>query len=197
MPSTTSSVVSAVLLSSTVMTPSLPTFSIASASLSPISLSPLALMVPTCAISFGSLVGLAIFLSDSTTASTALSMPRLISIGLWPAATSFDALAVDRLREHGRGRRAVAGDVARLGRDLAHHLRAHVLEAVLELDLLGDGDAVLGDRRRAEALLDDDVAALGAEGDLHRLRERVDAREDQIARVLGVDDFFRCHWETS
>ena len=52
------------------------------------SLSPLALMVPTCAISFGSFVGFAIFLSDSTIASTALSMPRLISIGLWPAATS-------------------------------------------------------------------------------------------------------------
>ena len=45
------------------MTPSLPTFSIASASILPISLSPLALMVPTWAISFGSLVGFAIFLS--------------------------------------------------------------------------------------------------------------------------------------
>ena len=88
MPSTTSSVVSAVLLSSTVMTPSLPTFCIASASLAPISLSPLALIVPTCSISFGSFVCFASFLSDSTTASTALSMPRLISIGLWPAATS-------------------------------------------------------------------------------------------------------------
>ena len=66
----------------------------------------------------------------------------------------------------------------RLRGDLAHHLRAHVLELVLELDLLGDGDAVLGDRRRAEALLDDDVAALGAERDLHRVGERVDAGED-------------------
>ena len=37
------------------------------------------------------------------------------------------------------------------GGDLAHHLRAHVLELVLELDLLGDGDAVLGDARGAEA----------------------------------------------
>ena len=54
----------------------------------PISLSPLALMVPTCSISFGSFVCFAIFFSSSTTASTALSMPRLISIGLWPAATS-------------------------------------------------------------------------------------------------------------
>ena len=77
--------------------------------------------------------------------------------------------------------------------DLAHHLRAHVLEAVLELDLLGDGDAVLGDRRGAEALLDDDVAALGAEGDLDRVGQGVDAREDAVASVLGVNDFFGCH----
>ena len=72
------------------MTPSLPTFSIASASMSPISLSPFALIVPTCAISFGSLVCLAMLLEYSTMASTALSMPRLISIGLWPAATSLE-----------------------------------------------------------------------------------------------------------
>ena len=90
MPSTTSSVVSALFASSTVMTPSLPTFSIASARSLPISWSPLALMVPTCAISFASLVCLAAFLRCSMMASTALSMPRLISIGLWPAATSFE-----------------------------------------------------------------------------------------------------------
>ena len=82
---------------------------------------------------------------------TAASMPRLMSIGLWPAATSLRALGVDRLREHGRGRGAVTGDVGGLGGDLLHHLRAHVRELVLELDLLGDGDAVLGDRRRAPA----------------------------------------------
>ena len=44
--------------------------------------------------------------------------------------------------------------------DFAHHLRAHVLELVGELDFLGDGDAVLGDARRAERLVEDDVAAL-------------------------------------
>ena len=64
---------------------------------------------------------------------------------------------------------------------------------VLELDLLGDRDAVLGDRRRAEALLDDDVAALGAERDLDRVGEGVDAGEDEVAGGLGVDDFFGCH----
>ena len=89
MPSTTSRVVSRPLPSSTVMTPSLPTFSIASAMMLPMVSSPLAEMVPTWAISFLSLVGLLSFFSSATTVSTARSMPRLSSIGLWPAATSF------------------------------------------------------------------------------------------------------------
>src|SRR4029079_11519036 len=99
-----------------------------------------------------------------------------------------DPLAVDRLRQDRGRRRAVAGDVGRLGCDLADHLGAHVLERVLELDLLGDGDAVLGDRRGAELLLDDDVAALGAEGHLDRVGELVDAAEDGGARVARVYD---------
>src|SRR5690606_29391437 len=53
----------------------------------------------------------------------------------------------DGLGENGRGRGAVAGKVIGLGRNLAHQLRAHVLELVLQFDLLGDGDAVLGDAR--------------------------------------------------
>src|SRR4029079_16850810 len=99
-----------------------------------------------------------------------------------------DPLAVDRLRQDRGRRRAVAGDVGRLGCDLADHLGAHVLERVLELDLLGDGDAVLGDRRGAELLLDDDVPALGAEGHLDRVGELVDAPQDRGARVPGVSD---------
>src|SRR3954469_7444731 len=90
MPSTTSSVVSRPFASSTVMTPSLPTFSIASAMMLPMVVSPLAEMMPTWAISLWSLVGLESFFSSSTTAVTAFSMPRLISIGLLPAATSFE-----------------------------------------------------------------------------------------------------------
>src|SRR6266436_3481874 len=85
MPSTVSSVVSRPFASSTVITPSLPTFCIASEMILPMVSSPLAEMVPTWAIS---LVALESFFSSATTASTALSMPRLISIGLLPAATS-------------------------------------------------------------------------------------------------------------
>jgi hypothetical protein len=174
--------------SSTVMTPSLPTFFIASAMMVPICESELAEMVPTCAI-----------MSPETGLESLLSAPPtdhaiLIALaddgldGLVDAALErhrvcagshgLDALAVDRLGEHGCGGGAVAGHVGGLRSDLAHHLRAHVLERVAELDLLGDGDAVLGDGRRAELLLDDDVASLGAERDLHRVGQNVDSTQD-------------------
>src|SRR5690606_25892469 len=103
------------------------------------------------------------------------------------------AFAHDRLGEHGRGGGAVTGEVVGLAGDLAQHLRAHILELVLELDLLGDGDAVLGDARCAEALVDDDVAALGAERDLHRVGEDVHAPEDALARLARKAYVFGCH----
>src|ERR687895_1017257 len=70
------------------MTPSLPTLFMASAITSPMVGSLLAAMVPTWAISLGSLVGLERPFSSAVTASTALSIPRLRVIGSWPAATS-------------------------------------------------------------------------------------------------------------
>src|SRR3954469_10828106 len=89
MPSTSSSSFSRPLPSSTVMTPSLPTLSIASEIVLPISGSALAEMAPTWAISFDVVQGLLIFFSSSTATVTALSMPRLMSIGFMPAATYF------------------------------------------------------------------------------------------------------------
>ena len=93
------------------------------------------------------------------------------------------ALAEDGARQHRRRRRAVAGLVVRLARHLAHELRAHVVEAVAELDALGHRHAVLGDLRRAEALVQHGVAALGAERHLHGVRELVHAGEHQRARL--------------
>eukprot|EP01139_Manchomonas_bermudensis_P011864 Amastigsp_a344410_36.p3 type:complete len:213 gc:universal Amastigsp_a344410_36:1159-521(-) len=89
MPSTTSSSLLSDLPSSTVMTPSLPTLSIASAMILPTSSSLLAEIVPTWAISLLVVVGLDAFFSSSTRAVTALSMPRLRSMGFMPAATYF------------------------------------------------------------------------------------------------------------
>ena len=89
MPSTRSSSFSSDLPSSTVITPSLPTLSIASAMILPMSESELAEIEPTCAISLELEQGLEIFFSSSTTATTALSMPRFRSIGFMPEATYF------------------------------------------------------------------------------------------------------------
>src|SRR5713101_6373725 len=77
------------LPSSTVITPSLPTLSIASEMILPMSKSAFAEMAPTWAISFVVVQGLEIFFSSSTTATTALSMPRFRSIGFMPEATNF------------------------------------------------------------------------------------------------------------
>src|SRR5690606_11391882 len=61
---------------------------------------------------------------------------------------------------------------------------------------LGDGDAVLGDARRAEALVEHDVAALRAERDLHRIGEGVDAAQHLVARLDGEFDFLGSHFSS-
>jgi hypothetical protein len=52
---------------------------------------------------------------------------------------------------------------------------AYVLELVFKLDLLGDGDAVLGDARGAVCLVDDDIAPLRTESDLYRVGKDTNA----------------------
>src|SRR5690606_6668111 len=79
------------------------------------------------------------------------------------------------LRQHGGRGGAVTGDVVGLGRHFLGQLGAEILVGVLELDVPGDGHAVVGDRRRAPLLVQDDVAPLGTEGHLHRVGEGVDA----------------------
>src|SRR3977135_3861003 len=92
--------------------------------------------------------------------------------------------------QHGRGGGAVAGSVGRLGGHFAHHLGAHVLELVLKLDFLGDGDAVLGDAGCAERLVEHDVAALGAERHFDGIGEDIDAAQHAIAGLDAEFDFF-------
>src|SRR5207247_7445262 len=87
MPSTISTSVSSALASSTVITPSLPTFCIASAIILPTLVSPLAARVPTWATSAEEPTFFERFSMSFTTAFTAMSMPRLRSIGFMPAAT--------------------------------------------------------------------------------------------------------------
>src|SRR6184192_460123 len=103
------------------------------------------------------------------------------------------ALAHDRLGEHGGGRGAIAGLVGGIGRDFLHHLRAHVLEFVLELDFLRDRHAVLGDGGGAEALLEHGIAALRAQSRLDGVGEDIHAPEHALACVVAESDFFSWH----
>ena len=98
----------------------------------------------------------------------------------------------DGLREQRCGGGAVAGCIVCLSRNLADELRAHVLERILQLHVLGDGHAVVGDERSAVLLAEHNVAALRAEGDLYGIGELIDAGLKGLAGILTIDDLF-CH----
>ena len=103
------------------------------------------------------------------------------------------ALAQDGRGQHGGGGGAVAGEVIGLRGHLAHHLRAHVLELILQFDFPGDGDAILGDARRAIRLVDDDVAALRTQRHLDGIVEQFDAAQHAVAGIGGESDFLGGH----
>jgi hypothetical protein len=133
-----------------------------------------------------------IFLSSMTGADGVVDA-ALDLVGVGAGGDILQALGVDGLGVDGGGGGAVAGVLGGLGGDLLDHLGAHVLVGVVELDLLGDGDAVLGDGGRAEGLLEDDDAAGGAEGDLDGVRELADALEDALAGVGVESDLLGSH----
>ena len=113
--------------------------------------------------------------------------------GIHAGGNRLGAFAHDRLRQYGGGGGAVAREVVGLRGHFAHHLGAHVLEFVGEFDFLGDGHAVLGGAGRAEALLDHHIAALGAEGDFHRIGQNVDAAQHLLARIGAEFYVFSSH----
>src|SRR6202012_2505002 len=103
------------------------------------------------------------------------------------------ALAHERLGQHGSRRRAVAGHVVGLLRYFLDKLGADLLPRVLELDLLGDGHAIVGDRGGSPLLLEHHVAALGAESYLHGVGQLVHAALEATPGVLVERDHLRCH----
>ena len=183
MPSVNSSSVLRVWLSSTVITPSLPTLVNASAMSSPI---------VRVLRGDGRDVRDRLLALDRGRGLVELGADRLdrgvdAALEIHRVGAGGDVLQAgvdERLGEHGRGGRAVPGDVVGLGRDRLDQLRAEVLVRVDELDLAGDGDAVVGDDRRAEGLVEDDVAPARAERDLDRVGQLVDTALERAAGVL-------------
>ena len=99
-----------------------------------------------------------------------------------PAATNFMPSRTMAWGQHGGGGGAVTGVVAGLGSDFLDHLRAHVLELVLELDFLAtetpslDGGAP---NERSSTTL----RPFRAQGDLDRVGQDVHALDHAVARV--------------
>ena len=112
--------------------------------------------------------------------------------GVSPGGHVAEALVDHGLSQEGGGGGAVAGHVVGLGGHFLHELRAHILKGVLELDLLGDGHAVVGDEGRAELLLQDHVAALGPQGDLHGVGQLIEAALQRFAGFFAVFQLL-CH----
>ena len=149
------------------MTPSLPTFFIALAMMSPIDESAFAEIAPTCAIALSSAVGSESSFRDSTARTTALSMPRLRSIGFIPAATDFrPSTSIDWAN-------TVAVVVPSPAMSEVCDATSLTIWAPMFSNLssssilFGNRDAVLRDGRGTETLLEHDVAALRAKGNFH------------------------------
>ena len=104
----------------------------------------------------------------------------------------FENMGAQLVREVSVKTNDIAGDVVGLDGNLAHQLRAHVLEGILELDFLGDGHAVIGNQRSAELLVQHNVAALRTKGDFDGIRQGVDARFQSAAGFLAIFDLL-CH----
>jgi hypothetical protein len=79
------------------------------------------------------------------------------------------------------------------GGNVFDQLRAHVFETVFQFDFFGDGNAVLGDGRSAEALLDDHVTAFRAQGRFYRVSQDVDTGQHFLAGGIAEFNFFSSH----
>ena len=101
-----------------------------------------------------------------------------------------EPLAEDGLGEHGGGGGAVAGHVVGLAGGFLDELGAEVLVRILKVDVLGHGHAVLGDLRRAPALVEDSVAAAGAERALYGTGEFGHAGEQRLTGLVVEHHLF-------
>ena len=90
-----------------------------------------------------------------------------------PGGDVAQAFAGQGLGQHRGGGGAITGLVLGFGGHLQQQLGADVFEGVFELDLLGNGDAIVDHIGGAEFLLQHHIATLGTKGDLDRIGQGI------------------------
>ena len=109
-------------------------------------------------------------------------------LGVEAGRDGVEALGGDGAGQHGRGGGAITRVVVSVVRDILDEPRADVLVLVLELDGLGDGDAILGDLGAAVRLLDEHGPALRAHGDRNSVGEFVHAGKQREPSIGAEPD---------
>ena len=155
--------------------------------ISPIALSQLAETVATCAISVRSLTFFESRFSSSTIASTPCHDAALKRCRVRARGDVAQTFFIDGFREKVAVVVPSPAMSRRLGGDFANELRAHIFIRVFELDFFRDRHTVLGDRRAAEFLVENDVATARPEGGLDGSREFLDtAQQARAARFRRI-----------
>ncbi len=111
-----------------------------------------------------------------------------------PGGDHLEAFAEDGFGQHGGGGGAVAGHVVSLARGLFDQLGAEIFKRVVQLNVLGHGDAVFGHLGRAPALVEHGVAAARPQRASNRLGQFRDASQQRLPGFV-VKHHLLCHSE--
>jgi len=103
------------------------------------------------------------------------------------------AIGEDRLGQHRSRAGAVADGLAGALGGLPQHLRTEAFLGVFQLDLLGDGDAVVADHRRAPLPLDQHRLGFGPQRHAHGVGQLGGAAQHLLARGAAKQDPGVCH----
>ena len=90
-------------------------------------------------------------------------------------------------------RGAVAGDIVGLGCNLTDKLGSHILKRILQLDLLGDRHAVVGDHRTSIGLIQNHISSLRSDRDANGIRQFIYTYAKGLSCLISIFQFF-CHF---
>ena len=95
----------------------------------------------------------------------------------------------ESLSEKGCGGSTVTRRIVGFCSNLANKLCAHILCGTVKLDLLCDGNTVVGDKRSAELFLENYITTLRAKSDFNGIGKLINAVEKCGASLHSVKNF--------